>query len=334
VEEIIRADNIKKYFSFTKGLIKKKISYVKAVDGISFDIYKGEILGLVGESGSGKTTMAKIILNLLTPDENSIYFDGVNISKASGKDLRTMRRRMGVVFQDPSSSLNPRTTIMASLRRPLEINNIDKKDIDSIVYETAEKVNLGRELLDRYPHQLSGGQQQRASIARAIILKPEFLLLDEPTSALDVSVQAQILNLLLTLQEEYNLTYLFITHNLSVIRYISDRIGVMYLGKLMEIAPMKDIFSNPRHPYTVGLLSSAPVLSPRLRERKKLMLSGEVPSLINPPEGCRLHPRCPYKTDICSYKAPDNIQISPGHIVACHRANELNFETLMGGIVI
>lgn len=326
MDTMIKVDNIKKYFSFSKGLMKKKVSYIKAIDGISLDVYKGEILGIVGESGSGKTTLARLILNLITPDENSIYFDGANISRSDGKELRDIRKRMGVVFQDPASSLNPRSTIRESLRRPLIINGVDKSHIDSIILETIRKVSLGEEFLDRYPHQLSGGQQQRASIARAIILKPEFLLLDEPTSALDVSVQAQILNLLLDLQQEYNLTYLFITHNLSVVRYMCDRVGVMYLGKFMEVASTEEIFKNPRNPYTVGLLSSTPILSPNSRGRKKLALSGEVPSLINPPDGCRLSSRCPYKTDICIKNCPEAREISHGHTVACHRADELDFK--------
>lgn len=326
---LVRVDNIKKYFTFSEGLIKKKAFRIRAVDGVSFDIYKGETLGLVGESGSGKTTIARLMLRLTVPTENTVFFKGKDVFKATGKELKDLRRAMGIVFQDPASSLNPRATILDSIKRPLEINGYSKEEIVSLVNETMSKVALGKELLVRYPHQLSGGQQQRASIARAIILKPELIVLDEPTSALDVSVQAQILNLLLEIQEEFNLTYLFITHNLSVVRYISDRIGVMYLGKMMEIAPADEIYSSPMHPYTLGLLSSAPVLSPKERNRKKLILSGDPPSLINPPSGCRLHPRCPYVKDVCRKKSPELLEEKPGHFVACHRAKELDFSEMI-----
>jgi len=322
METLVRVDNLKKHYSFAKGLLRKQVFNVKAVDGVSFDIKRGETFGLVGESGSGKTTMARLALRLITPTANTIYFDGADIFRASGRELAALRRKTGIVFQDPAASLNPRATILDSLRRPLEVHGIPKAEQAGLIAETATRVAMGEELLSRYPHQLSGGQQQRASIARAIILHPEFIVLDEPTSALDVSVQAQILNLLLDLQQEYNLTYLFITHNLSVVRYVSDRIGVMYLGRLMEVAPTDELYADPVHPYTIGLLSSAPSLSPRERERRKLMLSGEPPSLINPPPGCRLAPRCPFKTDVCERVLPELAEIKPGHYVACHRAGE------------
>ena len=231
---------------------------------------------------------------------------------------------MSIVFQDPFSSLNPRLSIETSLARPLVINGVKKEMINSIIKEVMHKVNLGEELLFRYPHQLSGGQQQRVSIARAIILKPKFLILDEPTSSLDISVQAQILNLLLDLQEEYRLTYLFISHDLNVVNYISDRIGVMYLGKLIELAPVDEINTNPRHPYTLGLFSSSPVLSPKFRKRKKLILAGEPGSTINPPTGCRFHPRCPHAEDICKTELPELRKIKENHWVACHRAEKIN----------
>jgi oligopeptide/dipeptide ABC transporter ATP-binding protein len=329
MEPIVRVDNIKKYFTISKGLIKKKVFHIRAVDGVSFDIKKGETFGLVGESGSGKTTIARLVMRLTEPTENTVYLEGKDIFQARGKELREIRRRMGMVFQDPAASLNPRSTLWDSIKRPLEIHGYKEAEIRAMVDETIKRVALGKELLTRYPHQLSGGQQQRASIARAIILKPEFIVLDEPTSALDVSVQAQILNLLLEIQEEYNLTYLFITHNLSVVRYISDRIGVMYLGKMMEIALVEEIYNNPLHPYTLGLLSSAPALSPRYRNRRKLILSGDPPSLINPPAGCRLHPRCPYNTEVCRKEIPELREISSGHWVACHRAGELDFKGIL-----
>lgn len=320
---IVEVKHIKKYFKVTKGLLKKKVINIKAVDDVSFTIKKGETLGLVGESGSGKTTLARMILGLIKPTENTVYLNNEDIFKASGKVAREIRKKMGVVFQDPAASLNPRSIIRESLRRPMVINGINRREIDDIIKKMIKDVNLREELLDRYPHQLSGGQQQRVSIARALVLKPELLVLDEPTSALDVSVQAQILNLLLDLQEEYNLTYLFISHDLNVVRFISDRIAVMYLGKLMEIASVEEIFNNAKHPYTQGLILSSPVLSPRDRDRNKIVFSGEPPSLIRVPEGCRLNPRCPYKKDICVEKLPELREIEPGHFVACHRAEDL-----------
>ncbi|MBA7554192.1 Oligopeptide transport ATP-binding protein OppF [subsurface metagenome] len=281
MEKIIEIRNLKKYFSLKKGLFKKKITHIKALDNINLDINEGETMGLVGESGCGKTTLGRSILKLIELTSGSIFFEGSDTSKASGKSLKELRKKMSVVFQDPFSSLNPRLTIKTTLVRPLVINGVKTEMIDSIIKEVIHKVNLGEELLFRYPHQLSGGQQQRVSIARAIILKPKFLILDEPTSSLDISVQAQILNLLLDLQEEYRLTYLFISHDLNIVNYISDRIGVMYLGKLIELAPVYEINANPRHPYTLGLFSSSPVLSPKFRKRKKLILAGApVPSII------------------------------------------------------
>jgi len=323
MSSLVKVGNIKKHFTFTEGFIKRRVSRIRAVDGVSFNIRRGETFGLVGESGSGKTTIARLIMRLIEPTENTVYFKDMDIFAAQGKELRELRKAMSMVFQDPASSLNPRATILDSIRRPLELNGYSKQDIKTLVDEIIAKVAMGKELLSRYPHQLSGGQQQRASIARALIMKPELIVLDEPTSALDVSVQAQILNLLLDIQQEFNLTYLFITHNLSVVRYVSDRIGVMYLGKMMEIATVDELYAHPMHPYTLGLLSSAPALSPRERNRRKLILSGDPPSLINPPSGCRLHPRCPYAEEICRKKAPELLEQKPGHFVACHRALDI-----------
>ena len=326
MDKILEVQNVKKHFTMARGLIKKRVMTVKAVDDVSFDLYRGEVFGLVGESGSGKTTMARLVLRLTQSTENSILLDGTDIFQARGRVLSEVRRKMSVVFQDPAASLNPRTTIGDSLRRPLEVHGVPVEEAQNRIAEVTEQVSLGRELLSRYPHQVSGGQQQRASIARALVLEPKLLVLDEPTSALDVSVQAQILNLFLDLQTRYDLTYLFITHNLSVVRYVCDRIGVMYLGKIMEIAPVDDLYSRPLHPYTMGLLSSAPVLDPRMRNRRKLMLSGEPPSLINPPTGCRLAPRCPFAEEACHEAVPPLEEVEPGHWVACRRVREIDFK--------
>lgn len=327
METLLQVSNLKKYFTIKKGILNKRVYHVKAVDDVSFAIFKGETLGLVGESGCGKTTMARLILNLVRPSENTIHFRGVDIYKASGKALRSLRTKIGIVFQDPAASLNPRTTILESLERPLKINGVTKQAARDVIDLVVSKVNLGQELLTRYPHQLSGGQQQRASIARAIMLRPELLVLDEPTSALDVSVQAQILNVLLELQQEFNLTYLFITHNLSVVRYMSDRICVMYIGRVMEIGPTETIYNHPLHPYTAGLLASAPPLSPRDRKNKKMVLQGDPPSLIDPPPGCRLSLRCPFCIDQCKSTTPELFEAKPGHFVACHRALEIDLSS-------
>ncbi len=326
MEPLVKIDSLKKYYRIEKGLIKKKTINVKAVDNVDLEILRGETFGLVGESGSGKTTVARLLLNFTGPTENTIYFDGVDIFNCSSSELSQLRKRIGVVFQDPAASLNPRSTIYDTLRRPLEVNNVDKSEIDSIINEIIGQVNLGKELLSRYPHQLSGGQQQRVSVARAIILKPDFLVLDEPTSALDISVQAQVLNLLLDIQKKYKMTYLFISHNLSVVRYISDRIGVMYLGKIVEIGSVDQIYKNTLHPYTVGLLTSEPALSPRERDRNKLILEGEAPSMMVDIKGCNLANRCPFKQDICDIDEPKLIEVEKGHKAACHFAGELEFK--------
>lgn len=319
---VVEIKDIKKYFPLRSGSRKNK-RYVKAVDGITLDVYEGETLGLVGESGSGKTTLAKMILGLLPPTENTVLVDGKDIwadkkSIGNGKEVNA-------VFQDPASSLNPRSTIYRSLERPLLINGFSKEEARERIFETVEKVNLRKEMLDRFPSELSGGQQQRVSIARAISLNPRLLVLDEPTSALDVSVQAQTLNELLRLQKELNMTYIFITHNLSVVRYMSDRICVMYGGKVMEIGKTADIYEHYQHPYTLGLMSSVPPLHPKQRDRKKYLLTGDMPSLIDVGEGCRFCSRCRFRKDICENVQPPLKETADGHFVACHFAGEIDF---------
>lgn len=321
-DTILRTEGLKMYFYTDHKIFQKNRSYVPAVDDVSIEIKEGETLGLVGESGSGKTTLAKLILGLLTPTAGKIEIDGT----------------AGAVFQDPASSLNPRATVYRSLERPLELHGATKADAHDIIMETCEKVNLRTELLDRFPHELSGGQQQRVSIARAIMLKPKLLVLDEPTSALDVSVQAQTLNELLDLQEKFGLAYLFITHNIAVVRYMSDRIAVMYGGKIMEVGDTEEICEDYRHPYTLSLLSSVPPLHPKDRNRKKFLLTGDMPSLDSTQKGCRFASRCRFAKDCCFSAEPEMKAIcgasagnqtgaenSSGHRAACFFAGELEF---------
>ncbi len=323
---LVRLDSARKYFPIRGGLFGHSARYVRAVNNVSMTIERGETFGLVGESGSGKTTLARLIPGLLRPSGGRVLYDGRDIARTHGGELNRLRRRMGIVFQDPASSLNPRSPVRASIRRPLDLQGVRGREAERRVLETIDRVNLGREVLDRYPHQLSGGQQQRASIARAIILNPELVILDEPTSALDVSIQAQILNLLQSLQEQIRLTYLFITHNLSIVRYMSDRIGVMYLGKLVEVAPAEALHDRPFHPYTAALLSASPPLNPRLRDRKRYRLEGDPPSLISPPPGCGLHPRCPFAVEVCSERTPPLVEAAARRLVACHRWEELTLK--------
>lgn len=317
---LVRTENLKKYFPLRKN---KGNTFVKAVDNVSLEIFRGETLGIVGESGSGKTTLAKMILGLLTPTESTIYIDGKDIGDK--KHIKEIRKNIGAVFQDPASSLNPRSTVYRSLERPLQINGYSKDKAAQLIYDTAEKINIGKELLDRFPHQLSGGQQQRISIARAIMLQPKLLVLDEPTSALDVSVQAQTLNELLNLQKEFEMTYLFISHNLSVVRYMSDRICVMYGGGLMETGETEDLYNHCAHPYTFGLMSSIPPLHPEKRRRKKYLLSADVPSLAEETQSCRFCSRCKFSEEICRKEAPPMKKVGHKHYAACHFAGEIEF---------
>ena len=318
MEPVIELKNLKKYFTISKG-IKNKKTYVKAVDRITLTINKGEIVGLVGESGSGKTTLARVLLNLTKPTENYVKFNGVNLSKATKKEMKKFRTEVAVVFQDPASNLNPRDTVMRSIMRPLIIQGISKKIAKQKAIESLKLVKMDSRYLNSYPHQLSGGQLQRIAIARALVLNPKVMILDEPTSALDISVQAQILNLLLDLQENLNLTYLVITHDLNVIRYISDRIAVMYLGKLVEFGPTEDVINNPRHPYTEGLMAASPILNPHDRNKEKPLMQGDPGSLINLPTGCHFHPRCPYAMEKCKSEPPKDFLISDHHQAACFK---------------
>lgn len=310
-EVAIEVKNLKKYF-------KNGESDVKAVDDVSFHVNKGEIIGLVGESGSGKTTLARTILGLTKITSGSVIFDGIDLGHATHKQMKEMRHKVSVVFQDPAANLNPRETVLASITRPLILQGVSRKEARKKAQKALELVKLDQEYLYSYPHQLSGGQLQRIAIARALVIQPQIMILDEPTSALDISVQAQILNLLLDLQEKMNLTYLVITHDLNVIRYISDRVAVMYLGRLVEYGPTEEVIEKPRHPYTQGLMSALPILNPRDRDKIKHVLSSESGSLISLPSGCHFHPRCPYATEKCKEVFPPNIQISPMHQVACY----------------
>lgn len=314
---MIELNGLKKYFSISKGLLKKDTTKVKAVDDITLTINQGEIVGLVGESGSGKTTLARVILNLTRKTDGNIVINGVDLDKAGRADIKQIRKDVAVVFQDPASNLNPRQTVESSIMRPMIIHGVPKAEAKQKAKEVLDMVKMDQRYLDSYPHQLSGGQLQRIAIARALALNPKVMILDEPTSALDISVQAQILNLLLDLQEEMGLTYLVITHDLNVIKYISDRIAVMYLGRLVEFGPTEEIAENAKHPYTRGLLNAAPILDPELRDKKKEVMKGDPGSLIKIGPGCRFCDRCEFATEECKTSMPPDTMIGEGHQVAC-----------------
>ncbi|MGG1312311.1 ABC transporter ATP-binding protein [Cohnella laeviribosi] len=319
-EALIRVDRLKKYFPIRGGVFQRTVGYVKAVDGVSFDIRKGESFGLVGESGCGKSTIGRTILRLGDKTEGNVFFNGQDIYKLRKEEMRKLRPKLQIVFQDPFGSLNPRIKVGEAIGEALLDHGVtDRKEVRRRVLQTLEICGLASYHYDRYPHEFSGGQRQRIGIARALILNPDFIVADEPVSALDVSIQAQIINLLSDLQREQSLTYLFISHDLSVVEHLCNRVGVMYLGSMVELAGKEELFQNPLHPYTKALMSAIPVPDPTVK-RERIVLKGDIPSPANPPSGCKFHTRCPIATDICSQKVPEYRNVGRDHWVACHLA--------------
>jgi len=324
IEKVLDVVNLKKHFPVKKGLLRRTVGQVYAVDGVSFSIGEGETLGLVGESGCGKSTVARTVMRLIEPTEGSILLDGHDVTRLGKAAMRPYRRQMQMIFQDPFSSLNPRMTLLDIVGEPLFVHGVGNlQERTDRVVEMLRLVGLRPEYMRRYPHAFSGGQRQRIGIARALALNPRLVVADEPVSALDVSVQAQILNLLLELQERLGLTYLFVAHDLSVVKHISERVAVMYVGRIVETAPTEELFASPKHPYTEALLSAVPKPDPRLRA-DRIILQGEVADPANTPPGCHFHPRCKYARDVCREKSPVLEEIAPNHFVSCHRARELS----------
>ena len=316
-ETLVEVNNLVKYFPVRAGLLQRVVNHVKAVDDVSFIVKKGETLGMVGESGCGKTTVGRSMLRLVEPTSGSVRFEGKDVLALKGTELKEVRRDMQIIFQDPYASLDPRVPIGESVMEGLHIHRIGTpKERMDIMLETLKKVGLEEYHARRYPHEFSGGQRQRIGIARALALRPSFIICDEPVSALDVSIQSQVLNILKDLQTEFGLTYLFIAHNLSVVEHVSDRVAVMYLGKMVELTSRDELYRQPMHPYTQALMSAIPVPNPRLK-RQRVILKGDVPSPLNPPKGCRFHPRCPVAVEKCSQEEPPFLEINPDHWVAC-----------------
>ncbi len=326
---ILEVRNLTKHFPIKRGLLKRTVGMVKAVDDVSFDIRTGETLGLVGESGCGKTTTSRCLLRAIEPTSGEIMFrtaegNEVNVATLPNREMRPLRREMQMVFQDPFSSLNSRMSLLDIVGEPLLVHGMtNRQERQDRVAELLRLVGLRPEYMQRYPHAFSGGERQRIGIARALALHPRLVVADEPVSALDVSVQAQVINLLMDLQSEFELTYLFVAHDLSVVKQISDRVVVMYVGKVVEMANTEEMFTNPKHPYTEALLAAVPVPDPRARRQDRKLLQGEVANPANPPSGCYFHPRCPYVQDVCRTETPSLQEVSPGHYASCHRVQEL-----------
>jgi oligopeptide transport system ATP-binding protein len=327
---LLEVRDLKKEFPIKKGLLQREVARVHAVDGVSFAVEEGETLGLVGESGCGKSTLARCIVRLLEPTDGDVFFQGRSIAHLRSRELRPLRHQMQMIFQDPYASLNPRKRVEAIVGAPLKIHRVgDKRERRRQVRELLEKVGLSPEHVNRYPYEFSGGQRQRIGVARALALRPKLVVADEPVSALDVSIQAQIINLLGELQEEFGLTYVFIAHDLGVVRHVSKRIAVMYLGKLVELAPADELYERPVHPYTEALLSAVPIPDPDRNERReRIILEGDVPSPIEPPPACRFHPRCRYATEICRRLEPPLADYGSGRLAACHHPLNVDAATL------
>ena len=319
-ETLLHVDNLVMHFPIYQGVIRRQVGAVHAVDGVSFDIYKGETLGLVGESGCGKSTTGRAILRLYKPTDGHVYYDGTDLASLSEREMRKMRRKLQIIFQDPYASLNPRMTVADIVGEPLLVHKVATgKEIQERVKELLGLVGLNPAFADRYPHEFSGGQRQRIGVARALALQPDLIICDEPISALDVSIQAQVINLLEDLQKQFGLTYLFIAHDLSMVRHISNRVAVMYLGIIVELAERNELYDHPLHPYSQALLSAVPIPDPIAEERRqRVILEGDVPSPVNPPSGCRFRTRCPIAEPLCAEEKPEWREIKSGHFVACH----------------
>ncbi len=316
-EVLLKVDNLCKHFPIRRGVLSRVVGWIKAVDGVSFEVYRGETLGLVGESGCGKTTLARAILRLTEITSGEVTFDGISVFKQNATDMRKLRKRMQIVFQDPYGSLNPRLTVGSMIAEAIKIHKLATGEaVRERVAELLDRVGIPAEYMNRYPHEFSGGQRQRIGIARALAVNPELIIADEPVSALDVSIQAQIINLLKDLQDALDLTYLFIAHDLGVVEYISDRVAVMYLGRIVELAPATKLYRDPKHPYTQALLSAVPSLEPGVK-RQRILLPGDVPSPADVPRGCAFHTRCPHAMSICKEQTPPSREVEPGHRTAC-----------------